>query len=60
MLLQEQIEATDRLAEQGGTLIAEIDRIVQSLAPMKRADGDVARLFGEETTGAAQRQSVFE
>jgi hypothetical protein len=60
MLLEEQIEATDRLAQEGATLIAEIDRIVQSLAPMKRADGDVARLFGEKTTGASQRQSVFE
>ena len=60
MLLEEQIEATDRLAQEGGGLIAEIDRIVQSLAPVQRADGDVARLFGEKTTGAAQRQSVFE
>jgi energy-coupling factor transporter ATP-binding protein EcfA2 len=60
MLLEEQIEATDRLAQQGGALTTEIDRIVQSLAPVKRADGDVAQLFGEETTGAARRQSVFE
>ena len=60
MLLEEQIEATDRLAQEGGAFLAEIDGSVQSLAPVKQADGDVARLFGEETTGAAQRQPVFE
>jgi hypothetical protein len=58
MLLEEQVEASHRLAQEGGALIAEIDGIVQSLAPVNRADGDVARLFGEETTGPPQPQSV--
>jgi hypothetical protein len=50
VLLTEQLEATDRLEQQGRALLAEIDGIVASLA---RADfgGDVPRLFSEQITG---------
>jgi hypothetical protein len=60
VLLTEQLEATDRLAQQGRALLAEIDGIIATLTPAKPVGGDIVRLFGEKTAGPARRQPVFE
>jgi len=60
VLLTEQLEAADRLEQQGRALLAEIDGIVGSLARAESGGADVVRLFGEQTTGPARRQPVFE
>jgi energy-coupling factor transporter ATP-binding protein EcfA2 len=60
VLLTEQLEAIDRLAQQGQALLAAIDEIVATLTPAKPDGGDVVRLFGEKTAGLVRRQPVFE
>lgn len=54
-VLQEHVDAVDRLARQGGELLQSIDHSIQSLAYPLEDDRELQRLFGADTapTGTA-------
>jgi hypothetical protein len=47
-VLQEHVDAVDRLAQQGGELLQNIDRSIQSLTHPLGDDRELQRLFGDE------------